>query len=114
MSTKLTIHTQCPVCSRRYDVPAKAVGHRARCTGCHSQFRVRERPRHPTEDDILRWLSEAEEPDVIEQPEIVGRREDHAPRPPESRAPDELGAAHRLDGRAADLPGAEAALRRTG
>ncbi len=92
MSTKPAIQTQCPVCTKRYDVPAAAIGHRAKCPKCRNVFRVVERLRRPTEEDILRWLSEVEEPDVLEPPPIIGRREDAAkpaphPAPQEGRIP---------------------------
>ncbi len=62
MSVKTTIQTKCPVCEKKYEVPATAVGHRARCAKCQSVFRVSEPlQRHPTEDDIMRWLNEAGE-----------------------------------------------------
>lgn len=97
MSTKPAIQTQCPVCTKRYDVPAAAIGHRAKCPKCRNVFRVVERLRRPTEEDILRWLSEVEEPDVLEPPPIIGRREDAAAKPAPHPAPQE--------GRIADPPG---------
>lgn len=74
MSAKPTIQTQCPMCRKKYEVPAVSVGHRARCTGCKAVFKVTERYRHPTEDDILRWLSEVEDPDFVDPPVVIGRR----------------------------------------
>jgi hypothetical protein len=52
----------CPKCRAKYHVVATAVGHHARCRSCGTTFRVAERlGSPPTEDDILRWLREAEE-----------------------------------------------------
>ncbi len=54
----------CPECGTPYRVPPTAIGHRARCRTCGQAFRLRERAaRLATEDDIIRWLHAAEEPD---------------------------------------------------
>ena len=91
MARQTPVRTCCPHCASQYDVPAAAVGHRARCAACKQVFRVTllelpaatdSRPdsplvgrsharamldagilRPPTEDDILRWLAEAAEED---------------------------------------------------
>ncbi len=52
----------CPKCKTKYRVPASAEGHHARCRACGATFRVVEKLlQPPTEDDILRWLRDAEE-----------------------------------------------------
>ncbi len=101
MSSAASLKTRCPVCNRRYEIPASAAGHKVRCSQCQTVFRVpappavrpapagpadkavktsthrpaapaagpspasdaarAREPRPPTEDDILRWLSEGEE-----------------------------------------------------
>jgi rubredoxin len=54
----------CPQCRRAYSVLAKVSGRRARCRSCGMIFRVADAfPPPPSEDDILTWLSEAEEDD---------------------------------------------------
>ncbi len=54
----------CPKCATRYRVLAEAVGHHVRCRACGTRFRVAETlSGPPTDDDILRWLREAEERD---------------------------------------------------
>jgi hypothetical protein len=54
----------CPACRTTYRVPAKAIGHHARCRACGKTFRVGERVSRPlTEDDILLWLRQAEDQD---------------------------------------------------
>ncbi len=54
----------CPACRTTYRVPARAIGHRARCHACGQIFRLGEKvPRPATEDDIIRWLREAEDQD---------------------------------------------------
>lgn len=60
------IQCVCPKCKANYRVPPSALGHRARCTACASVFQIVERLRlPPSEDDILRWLREAEEHDDL-------------------------------------------------
>jgi len=75
MSSKVTAKTKCPVCSKKYIVPTSACGHRVRCSECHTVFRVPKQDNlHPTEDDIMRWLSEVqEEPEV----RLESHQEDH-------------------------------------
>lgn len=91
MARQTPVKTCCPHCASQYDVPAAAVGHRARCAACKQVFRVAPLespatpagrtdsplvgrshagsmldagiPRPPSEDDILRWLAEAAEED---------------------------------------------------
>lgn len=90
MAARDEIKVRCPACGAKYRVPAKAVGQKARCVRCKSPFRVvdplpdsnrapaaektrAQRPepardsktlRHPpTEDDIVRWLSEGADED---------------------------------------------------
>lgn len=54
----------CPACHTAYHIPAKALGRQARCRACGTTFRVGERvPHPPTEDDVIRWLREAEDDD---------------------------------------------------
>jgi hypothetical protein len=54
----------CPECRTAYHVLAKAMGHHAKCRSCGKTFRVEESVlRPPTEDDIVRWLREAEDQD---------------------------------------------------
>lgn len=56
------IKCACPTCRASFKVPPSAIGHKARCAACGVVFRVAERLNHPpTDDDILRWLREAEE-----------------------------------------------------
>lgn len=56
------IRCLCPQCRVQYRVPSSAAGHRAKCRACGATFRVTEElSGPPTEDDILRWLLEAEE-----------------------------------------------------
>ncbi len=58
------ITCRCPTCRARYRVPSSALGRHARCRRCGGSFRVAETfAGPPTEDDILRWLREAEESD---------------------------------------------------
>lgn len=62
----------CPECRMTYRVPAKARGHHARCRACGKTFRVGEKVSRPaTDDDVLRWLREAEDRDKV----AVERRE---------------------------------------
>ena len=79
MSKPAVIQTQCPACQKSYSLPATASGQRARCAACGSVFTVEERFRLPTEDDILRWLNEAEEPDVVPPPRVVRYLRDREP-----------------------------------
>lgn len=65
MSAAVNIKTQCPTCWAKYKVNARAFGRRARCPKCQSAFRVGEKIRPPTEDDILRWLYEGMEEDDL-------------------------------------------------
>ena len=98
MSAK--VKTRCPLCAAQYDVRTSAVGHRARCAKCNAVFRVaplqstqanetgppnhthqatiNDRPqneppkRFPTEEDVLRWLNEADnEDEVAVRPRII-------------------------------------------
>lgn len=104
MSSAASLKTRCPVCSKKYEVPVSAAGHKARCTDCQTVFRVPSPPvsrldesmppasvttvssvqnrepsngRHagpPTEEDIVRWLSEGAETemdDTTPQPRVV-------------------------------------------
>ncbi len=58
------IKCRCPQCGTHYRVPASVEGHRARCRTCGRVFSVAGKTSGPpTEDDILRWLQEAEERD---------------------------------------------------
>ncbi len=60
----------CPECRTTYHVPATAIGRHAKCRACGKTFRIGKRvSRAPTEDDIIRWLREAEDQDeaVIER-----------------------------------------------
>lgn len=67
------------MCEANYGVSAGAVGHRAHCSKCDSVFRVTElipanhkNPYLPTEEDILRWLSEDRDRDDLPvRPRIV-------------------------------------------
>jgi len=72
----------CPECRANYRVRASALGHHARCPACGRTFRVGERPRPvshpPTEDDILRWLREADEPDDFAEEQAQDAAEDSA------------------------------------
>ncbi len=66
------IWTRCPVCRSKYQVTAEAVSHHARCKRCGTSFRVEEYNPHPTEDDILRWLSEgSEESEYEHYPRVI-------------------------------------------
>jgi hypothetical protein len=78
MSLQKSVNTQCPVCKHAYRVKPKVVGHRARCSKCDAVFRVAAGFNPPTEEDILRWLSEADNRDEVVRPRVVGRREDNA------------------------------------
>ena len=68
------VKTQCPVCSTRYRVPPRNVGHRARCAKCKTSFRVAEikESRRPTEEDILIWLNEGMgEDELAPRPRVI-------------------------------------------
>ena len=70
--TSNKIWTRCPACRSKYLVTLEAVGHHARCKQCQARFRVEEYNSHPTEDDILRWLSEGmEEYELSQRPQII-------------------------------------------
>jgi hypothetical protein len=70
--TPIKIWTRCPACRSKYLVILEAVGHHARCKNCQARFRVEEYNSHPTEDDILRWLSEGmEEYELSQRPRII-------------------------------------------
>jgi predicted Zn finger-like uncharacterized protein len=76
------IEARCPACDARYRVPSSGVGHRARCSKCHTTFRVAvpDRRSHtpgqhrpPTEDDILAWLNEGvDEEFIAPRPRVFG------------------------------------------
>jgi len=52
----------CPQCKANYQIPASALGHRAKCTTCGAVFRLNEYyAQPPSEEDILQWLREAED-----------------------------------------------------
>ena len=67
------------MCEAKYCVPVDAVGHRAHCSKCDSVFRVAQLPASnhknpfsPTEDDIIRWLSEGRDKDDLPvRPRII-------------------------------------------
>lgn len=87
MAANDELKVRCPYCGAKYRVPASAIGRKLRCAKCKSAFRVtdsrgdshrspspappsrspvqpspsREAKRFPSEDDILRWLSEADD-----------------------------------------------------
>jgi len=90
MAANAELKVRCPSCGAKYRFPAQAVGRKARCLKCRSVFRIADpradshrlpsptqatsappRPnkaaregdlkRPPTEDDILRWLLEADD-----------------------------------------------------
>ena len=90
MAADVEIRVRCPDCGAKYRFPASAAGRKARCAKCGRLFRAeaptpaptasdgqapapgraisaahRNPPRVPkgvpTEDDILRWLAEAED-----------------------------------------------------
>ena|SRR5687767_3048068 len=85
MSSK-TVKTKCPLCEKKYNVPASSVGHRARCSACNGVFRVAQRSTgHPSEDDILRWLSEATEETERHDPhqDDNSKYDNEHPEPPE-------------------------------
>ena len=75
------IETRCPACNVKYHVPASSVGRHVRCVKCQTTFQIAQNGhqqtlpgarRAPTEDDILRWLSEgAEEESVAPRPRII-------------------------------------------
>ena len=70
--TPIKIWTRCPACRSQYLVIHEAVGHHARCKHCQARFRVEEYNPHPTEDDILRWLSEGmDEYESHRRPRII-------------------------------------------
>jgi hypothetical protein len=118
MSSAASLRTRCPVCQKKYEVPASSAGHKARCSGCHTVFRVpvpdqpspqatgddscvashngrsahaaapakvstsatngpvnangSRQPQPPTEEDIMRWLTDAEEDaELTPQPRVV-------------------------------------------
>lgn len=82
MSTQGKVSTHCPVCNTAYQVPDRSVGHRAHCPKCDSTFRVAVQAIHrPTEDDILRWLTEGDERDDLPR---EPRRWHGPPSPPAS------------------------------
>ncbi|HQA00188.1 MAG TPA: zinc-ribbon domain-containing protein, partial [Phycisphaerae bacterium] len=90
MAANEELRVRCPSCGTKYKLPAKAVGRKVRCVKCNTTFRItdpradshrfpsaskpdasrpaapqpappqREHQRFPTEEDILRWLSEAD------------------------------------------------------
>jgi len=72
----------CPECRASYRVRTSAIGHHARCPACGKTFRVGERPRPvshpPTEDDILRWLREADDSDDFAEEQSQDVAEDSA------------------------------------
>lgn len=89
MAANAELKLRCPSCGTKYKVPAKAVGQKVRCAKCQNLFRItdsrgdshRPPPVHvdsvpsrapsspppvrpkgtPSEEDILRWLSEADD-----------------------------------------------------
>jgi predicted Zn finger-like uncharacterized protein len=83
MAADVEIRVRCPDCGAKYRLPASAAGRKARCAKCGRLFRAesntpgsnpsdrkapvpqRSRPHVPkgvpSEDDILRWLAEAED-----------------------------------------------------
>ncbi len=68
------IKCTCPECRTTYRVPATAAGRHAKCRACGRTFRIRKRVWHaPTEDDIIRWLREAddEEEAAMERPQAT-------------------------------------------
>lgn len=78
------IKCRCPHCRRSYRVPPSAAGHRAHCHACGGMFRlVEEILRPPTDEDVLRWLLEAEEdedrPDAEPGSHEDGRFREDAP-----------------------------------
>ncbi len=95
------IETRCPVCQARYRVPAASAGHRARCVKCRTTFRVPQiqsaqppvdRPRAPSEEDILRWLNEGSDEEIVApRPRIISDKEpvetgpESEEKPPEPR-----------------------------
>lgn len=40
MSPAASLKTRCPVCNKKYHLPASSAGHRARCSECQTVFRV--------------------------------------------------------------------------
>lgn len=73
MSGETKIKARCPVCKSAYRVASKSLGHKARCPKCDSTFRLAAPPqktRKPsvTEDDILAWLNEGADDDMITEP----------------------------------------------
>ncbi len=64
MAAEVKIKTRCTHCRTKYLVPSEALGQAARCARCGRSFRVahyQPQASPPTEDDILRWLSEGME-----------------------------------------------------
>ena len=61
MAADAKIRTTCPLCDSHYHVAAEKIGQKARCTRCHGTFQIVERIKHPTEEDILRWINEGME-----------------------------------------------------
>lgn len=87
MAANDELKVRCPSCGAKYKVPASAIGRKLRCAKCKAAFRLtdprgdshrspspappsrsptqpnssRETKRVPSEDDILRWLSEADD-----------------------------------------------------
>jgi hypothetical protein len=65
------IRCLCPQCRTTYHAVTKANGHYASCSTCGTTFRITETmPLPATEDDILRWLSEAADKDKAAGQEV--------------------------------------------
>ena len=96
--TPIKIWTRCPACRSMYLVILEAVGHHARCKNCQARFRVEEYNPHPTEDDILRWLSEGmEEYELHQRPRIIsGSARVMGPAIPHNREPRDTAARETL------------------
>ncbi len=65
-STKISI--ECPACHAGYHVPAETAGRKVRCVTCRHTFRIDEKLGPASEDEILRWLMEDPEEDIVPRP----------------------------------------------
>lgn len=119
MAAHAELRLRCPSCGTKYKVPANAVGHKVRCSKCHNLFRIADSrgdshrppasktevapPRStapsqpvrakgtPSEEDILRWLSEADDDASRERRSELSADDSlygtDNPLPPEPQAP---------------------------
>lgn len=65
-ATKIDIN--CPTCRASYRVPTENAGRKVRCAKCGQKFRIPPMNRPATEEEIMRWLMEDPEDDVVPPP----------------------------------------------